>query len=95
MSDHVVVNSIPFSSRVVAHGAKNILAQDQARARKLLQGVSPSGPLAFQRSRRIRELRRGRHHHDEISDDMLSDLPEDPPASTGSVDVTDAGESSL
>ncbi|GLB38639.1 putative eukaryotic aspartyl protease [Lyophyllum shimeji] len=49
-----VINAIPFETRV-AHDARQILARDQARAKKLLAGLHPHGPAAFQ-SKRTEEL---------------------------------------
>lgn len=92
MSYNVVVSSIPFSTRL-AHGAKNILARDQARAQKLLKGVHPIGPLAFQESRRARELHRGRHHHhkEQVPTTTQPSKGGSAPSGDSSIDVTDAG----
>ncbi|KAJ6584084.1 acid protease [Mycena vulgaris] len=43
---HFVIKALPFTTRV-AHGAKNILAADQARAKKLLAGLHPHWPSSF------------------------------------------------
>jgi len=90
---NVVINSIPFATRL-AHGTKNILARDQARAQKLLKGLSPHGPLAFQENRRVREQHRGRHHHHpETHSTTTKPSYQGGSAASGdgSVDVTDAG----
>ncbi|KAG6826335.1 hypothetical protein H0H92_000282 [Tricholoma furcatifolium] len=43
---HFIIKSIPFETRL-AHDAKQILARDQARAKKLIAGLKPHGPSAF------------------------------------------------
>ncbi|KAJ7601049.1 acid protease [Mycena floridula] len=60
----VVISSIPFNTRLVcsgqhAHGSKNILARDRARAQKFLAGLHPHGPAAFHEAKK----RRAHHHH--------------------------------
>lgn len=86
---HVVIKALPFTTRVT-HGAQHILARDQARARKLLAGLHPHGPVAFH------EARRRRHHHEHHHETSPS-VPSEPDnqggsASAGdSIDVTDAG----
>jgi hypothetical protein len=42
------LRALPFSSRV-KHGAKHILTRDTARAKKLIAGLHPHGPLGFRR----------------------------------------------
>ncbi|KAI0917457.1 hypothetical protein AcW1_007348 [Taiwanofungus camphoratus] len=54
---HVVIRSIPFSTRFTVGNAKEMIARDRARAQKLQSLVKPFGPLAFH------EERRRRHHH--------------------------------
>ncbi|TFY71569.1 hypothetical protein EVG20_g1455 [Dentipellis fragilis] len=53
--------SLPFTTRIIQTGARDILAHDRARAQKLLAGLHPHGPAAFHAV----ELRRRskRHHH--------------------------------
>ncbi|KAG6915899.1 hypothetical protein DXG01_009366 [Tephrocybe rancida] len=41
-----IINSVPFETRL-CHDAKQILARDQVRAKKLLAGLQPHGPSAF------------------------------------------------
>ncbi|KAG6865125.1 hypothetical protein C0991_004966 [Blastosporella zonata] len=41
-----IINSVPFETRL-CHDAKQILARDQARAKKFLAGLQPHGPAAF------------------------------------------------
>ncbi|KAG6831736.1 hypothetical protein H0H87_004005 [Tephrocybe sp. NHM501043] len=41
-----IINSVPFETRL-CHDAKQILARDQARAKKLLAGLQPHGPALF------------------------------------------------
>jgi hypothetical protein len=83
---HFATNGIPFVTRV-SHGAKHILARDQARAQKLLAGLHPHGPAAFH----------ARHSVEHAKDGHLSatagTVPPagDPTASSESIDVTDAG----
>ncbi|KAJ6611444.1 acid protease [Mycena sp. CBHHK59/15] len=87
---HFVIKSLPFTTRV-AHGAKNILAADQARARKLLAGLHPHGPIAF-------HARHKPHHHHQrhhlTSPSREGDATADPQGSAAagaqSIDVTDA-----
>ncbi|KAJ6549506.1 acid protease [Mycena sp. CBHHK59/15] len=86
---HFVIKSLPFTTRV-AHGAKNILAADQARARKLLAGLHPHGPIAF-------HARHKPHHHQRhhlTSPSREGDATADPQGSAAagaqSIDVTDA-----
>ncbi|KAJ7913482.1 acid protease [Mycena leptocephala] len=79
---HFVIKALPFTTRV-AHGARNILAADQARAAKVLAGVHPHGPVAF------RSQPKARHHHHHHHDDG-DDTKPPPVAGDSSVDVTDA-----
>ncbi|KAF8625961.1 hypothetical protein AX17_006686 [Amanita inopinata Kibby_2008] len=82
---------VHFQTRVV-RGGKHILAQEQARARKLLAGLhphGPHGPLAF-------HLRKsGHHHHHRHDGNVITEPPRevppavDPLASGHSIDVTD------
>jgi len=53
----VIIRSVPFVSRLTVGSGKELVARDQARAQKVLQGLHPHGPLRF------REARRRRHHH--------------------------------
>lgn len=92
---HFIIKAIPFTSRVRVphgHGAKSILAIDQARAAKLLTGVHPHGPVAFKR-----KSAHHHHHHLHHRDAGAATGAEDatgvqapPVAGDGSVDVTDA-----
>ncbi|KAH9841357.1 acid protease [Rhodofomes roseus] len=59
---HVVVRSVPFSTRLSVGSAKELVARDKARAQKLLAGVRPHGPLAFHEEHRQREHKRHDHH---------------------------------
>lgn len=89
---HFVIKALPFTTRV-AHGAKNILAADQARAKKLMRGLHPHGPVAFHSRHKPHH-----HHHraphgaagvvDETGDPQISEA-----AGAGSIDVTDSGMS--
>jgi len=91
---HIVVRSVPFTTRLSHKGAKDILARDQARAKKLLSGLHPHGPAAFHEARKRRH--HGHHHYYHHKDSAVvpakfvsegaSDAASDP-----SVDVTDAG----
>ncbi|KAJ7673530.1 acid protease [Mycena rosella] len=75
--------AIPFTTRV-AHGAKNILAADQARARKLMAGLHPHGPTAF-------HSRHKAHHHRAHKPAQSTGDPQvSAAAGADSVDVTDA-----
>ncbi|KAH9936082.1 acid protease [Fomitopsis serialis] len=58
---HVVVRSVPFSTRLSVGSAKELVARDKARAQKLLAGVRPHGPLAYHEERQKRSA--ARHHH--------------------------------
>ncbi|KAJ7143506.1 acid protease [Mycena crocata] len=81
-----IIKALPFTTRVT-HGAKNILAADQARAQKLLAGLHPHGPVAF------RARHKSRHHHPaQPTDggDVTSDPQVSQTAGDDSVDVTDA-----
>ena len=72
--------ALPFTSRIVAQHAKDILIRDKARAQKLLAGLNPHGPVQFRK--------RGHHHGHRGSGGSA----EKPPGETGTgVDVTDAG----
>jgi hypothetical protein len=93
---HVVIRSVPFTTRLTQNGARDILARDRARAKKLLSGLHPHGPAAFHEARKRRHHGHDRHHGGS------SGLPTQPAsgggsdaASDGSIDVTDAGMSSL
>jgi hypothetical protein len=90
MSSHVVINSVPFETRL-AHGAQNILARDRARAQKLLAGLHPHGPVAFQEARAARHT----HEHSQPGNPPVLHPPsqESATAGSGSIDVTDAGMS--
>ncbi|KAF9481152.1 acid protease [Pholiota conissans] len=102
---NVVVHSVPFHAHV-KHGAKNLLAHDQARAAKLLQGLHPHGPNANWEShhhRRHRHHHHGHgHKHPEEGEDPSHPAPSepapapvppagDPDSAAESIDVTDAG----
>lgn len=88
MSSHVVINSVPFATRL-AHGAKNILARDRARAQKLLAGLHPHGPVVFQEARAARRA----HPHSQNGASTVTYPPKlgAVAAGSGSIDVTDAG----
>nr|GAT49303.1 acid protease [Mycena chlorophos] len=76
---HFVIKSIPITTRIAsAASAGNILARDQARARKFLQGVGPFGP-------KIHHQRKHHHHHKHEFQELAANV-----AGSGSVDVTDA-----
>ncbi|KAF7299716.1 Acid protease [Mycena chlorophos] len=76
---HFVIKSIPITTRIAsAASAGNILARDQARARKFLQGVGPFGP-------KIHHKRKHHHHHKHEFQELAANV-----AGSGSVDVTDA-----
>ncbi|KAL1741011.1 acid protease [Schizophyllum fasciatum] len=47
MASHVVVRALPFATKFPKRHAKDILASDRARAKKLLRGCQPHGPAAF------------------------------------------------
>src|ERR1700734_762129 len=91
---HVIIRSVPFTTRLTQNGARDILARDQARAKKLLSGLHPHGPAAFHEARKRRH--HGHHHYyhhkdsavvpAEFASEGASDAASDP-----SVDVTDAG----
>jgi len=105
MSSRIVINSIPFATHL-KQGAKQILARDQARAQKFLQGLHPHGP---NRSSAVStEGTHHRHHHHKkhhqndaagAPDGSTGTVPTDPtsaPPAGGkvapdSIDVTDAG----
>lgn len=89
---HVIIRSVPFTTRLTQNGARDILARDRARAKKLLSGLHPHGPAAFHEARKRRHHGHDRHHGGS------SGLPTQPAsgggsdaASDGSIDVTDAG----
>ncbi|KAF9013171.1 acid protease [Cyathus striatus] len=75
-------NSLQFTSHIV-HGAKHILARDQARAKKLLAGLHPHGPVAF-------HARKSRHHHHRSHESAPVPPQGDSTAAGHSIDVTDA-----
>jgi hypothetical protein len=89
----LVIRSVPFTTRLTQGGARDILARDRARAKKLLSGLHPHGPAAFH------EARKRRHHGHNRRHDVLLTQPVtgggSDAASDGSIDVTDAGMSSL
>ncbi|KZT64287.1 acid protease [Daedalea quercina L-15889] len=67
---HVVIRSVPFSTRLRFGSAKELVARDKARAQKILAGVRPHGPLAYREERRRREHERHeRHEHHEHRED--------------------------
>ncbi|KAJ7078663.1 acid protease [Mycena epipterygia] len=83
-----VIKALPFTTRVT-HGAKNILAADQARARKLLAGLHPHGPAAFKARHKAHHHRR--HHPAAPGAGAAEGDPEvSAAAGAGSIDVTDA-----
>ncbi|KAJ7741273.1 acid protease [Mycena metata] len=94
---HFVIKALPFTTRL-AQGAQNILAHDQARARKLLAGIHPHGPEAF-RSRHKAHHHHHRAHHPAGAEagapqDPVSGGASAPGSAAGnanSIDVTDAG----
>lgn len=91
MPAHTVVNSFPTLARLHpdCKHAKDILARDVARARKVIAGVQPHGPRAFH------EAARKRHHHHSTEPSQ----PTQPSGGSGgsdgelSIDVTDSGSS--
>ena len=100
-------NALPFASRVLKTGARDIIARDRARAQKLLAGVQPHGPAAFH-SAELRKRgaahpqllsarRHGHHHHHETEPtDPAPTEPGKTPTAPGdntgeTIDVTDAG----
>lgn len=60
---HVVVRSVPFSTRLSVGSAKELVARDKARAQKILAGVRPHGPLAYREEREKRSAAHHHHHH--------------------------------
>lgn len=84
---HIVVNSLPFASRIARKHARDIVALDKARAQKLLAGVNPHGPRGAQSF-----AARRRHHHEGThpGGSTGGNNEGDNNASDG-VDVTDAG----
>jgi hypothetical protein len=85
---HVVVRSVPFHTRLANKGAKDILARDQARAKKLLAGLHPHGPAAFHEAR---QRRLNSNHHDG-SVNVQTELASEGDNANESIDVTDAGK---
>jgi hypothetical protein len=81
---HIVVRSVPFKTRLAHKGAKDLLARDKARAKKLVAGLHPHGPVAFHERLSLR--RRG----DGSTTDPASGGGS-AAAAEGSIDVTDAG----
>ncbi|TRM61498.1 acid protease [Schizophyllum amplum] len=47
MSSRVVIRALPFTTKFPKRHAKDILASDRSRAKKLLRGCQPHGPAAF------------------------------------------------
>ncbi|KAF7364901.1 Acid protease [Mycena venus] len=97
---HFVIKALPFTTRV-AHGAKNILAADQARAAKFLSGVHPHGPAAFKARPKPHHHHHHHHRHANAASGgggnatsgggQVESDPQAPPfAGDSSVDVTDA-----
>ncbi|KAF8158022.1 aspartic peptidase domain-containing protein [Crassisporium funariophilum] len=90
---HVVINAIPFNTRV-KQGAKHIVAHDKARAQKLLKGLHPHGPQAFKAA----EMHHHGHHHHGGAPTQPSQPSQPSPfppagdtdAASNSIDVTDA-----
>ncbi|KAJ7758106.1 acid protease [Mycena maculata] len=84
---HFIIKALPFKTRI-AHGAKNILVADQARARKFLQGIHPHGPAVFH------QKSKAHHHHHHHRKPHHAGGAEDTTggvdASTSSIDVTDS-----
>jgi len=60
---HVVVRSVPFSTRLSVGSAKELVARDKTRAQKILAGVRPHGPLAYREEREKRSAAHHHHHH--------------------------------
>ncbi|KDR83017.1 hypothetical protein GALMADRAFT_863793 [Galerina marginata CBS 339.88] len=100
---HVIIKAIPFHTHI-KQGAKHILAHDKARAKKLVQGLHPHGPLGH----KVAAASTGHHHHhhkhgatggDEDKAPTDSSQPQPMPvppagdatAASDSIDVTDAG----
>lgn len=88
----VVVRSVPFDTHLADHagGFKGILARDRARAKHLLAGHQPHGPLAIHEARRRR--RHHGHPHKPAGGGGAGTVPAEPTGSGdgGSVDVTDS-----
>jgi len=76
------LNSLPFATRIVQTGARDIIARDRVRAQRLLAGLHPHGPVAFHNA----ELRRRRRSHHPVHAGAGSGASTD-----DSIDVTDAG----
>lgn len=85
MSTHIVIHSIPFTTRLAHPGARHILARDRARAQKILAGLNPHGPLVFY------EARRARRHPGGHATTPHPTQPSKYGTSSDSVNVTDAG----
>jgi len=92
MSSRIIISSIPFATHF-KQGAGEILARDQARAQKFLQGLHPHGPL----SRAAASTRSTHHHRRKHHPKGGATAPDgstgDAETSPDSIDVTDAGNS--
>jgi hypothetical protein len=75
--------SLPFVTRVVNTGARDIIARDRARAQKYLASIHPHGPVAFHNAelRKRRRTLTGGNHAKTGTGTTTDD----------SIDVTDAG----
>jgi hypothetical protein len=97
------ITSVPFVGRIVARAGRELVARDQARAQKILQGVRPHGPIGV-----VERRKRHHHHHHHGHGHSSGAAASDPGSGTGSgtgggstgtapsssgtgVDVTDAG----
>ncbi|KII86690.1 hypothetical protein PLICRDRAFT_55605 [Plicaturopsis crispa FD-325 SS-3] len=93
----VVIRSIPFTTRLGTKGGRDLLARDQARAKKLLAGLHPHGPLAHE----LRAKHKHHHHHHHVTSGAATGSggtgstsgggAAAPSDSSDSVDVTDSG----
>lgn len=88
---HVIIRSVPFTSRLAQNGARDILTRDRARAKKLLSGLHPHGPAAFHEARKRRHGHIHRHGGSSVNPTQPASGGDSGAASDGSIDVTDAG----
>lgn len=88
---HFVIKTLPFKTRIT-HGARNILAADQARARKLMAGLHPHGPVTVESRHQLQHnLRRHMPLRPTGDSDTTTDPQISAAVSDASIDATDAG----
>lgn len=83
---HFAIKALPFTTRI-SQGARNIIAQDQARASNFLAGLHPHGPAAFHKRHRSHWHTQ---HQSAEGREAATGVASAAAGADGSVDVTDA-----